>query len=286
MFNGKPDVDWLVRYGQIDVAADWQKVKRRMDARRVMPLRHVFTRVAAAAVALMVTVGAGVYLLRRPGQQADAAYNQIVVPAGQRAQMTLADGTSVWLNAGSSLRVPANFGAGRRQVRLEGEACFEVVTGGKTPFTVLTVGLEIRVYGTSFNVTSYPDDRYDEVALMRGSLGVAAAGGGGNELMLQPGQKIRYMRETSVFAGPVQADAETELAWRDGKLVFDDEPFGEIAKKLERRYGVTVRILDERYAQMRYRGAFRRETLEQAIQAIQFTAGYSYRIEDEVLTIY
>ena len=49
MFNGKPDIDWLVRYGQIDVAADWQKVKRRMDARRVMPLRHVFMRVAAAA---------------------------------------------------------------------------------------------------------------------------------------------------------------------------------------------------------------------------------------------
>ena len=297
------DVDFITQltmYGRIDTAADWQKVKRRlkmhesscrtMAVRRDFFGRYSFMKGVAAVIALLMIVGAVHYVFsgsrEKSLQQSEVIFNRIHVPAGQRSQMILADSTSVWLNSGSSLQVPVNFGTDRRQVQLEGEAFFEVSANKQKPFVVRTTGeLEVKVYGTSLNLTSYSNDRDDEVVLLSGSLAVAVPGSG-NEILLQPGQKIVYTRGERLFTGPMPADTEMEVAWRDGKLFFDNEPFGEIAKKLERRYGVTIRIFDKSIEQLRYRGAFRKESLEQAIQAIQFTAKYKYQIEDDIVTIF
>lgn len=288
-------VGQLTLYGKVDTAADWQIVKQRLrlyePARRMTPLRrnifrYSYPKAAAAVITALMIAGAAYYGLRHRGtEQSEAAYSRMFVPAGQQSQITLADGTSVWLNSDSRLHFPANFGSDCRMVELEGEAYFEV-TAGKKPFTVRTPGVEVKVYGTSFHVTSYPDDDSDEVALLGGSVSVSGLGSG-DEIALKPGQKISYLRDERLFTEPLQADRETETAWRDGKLVFDDVPFGKIAKKLERRYGVTIRIDDENIGQLRYRVTFRKESsLQQAIEAIQLTAGFRYKTEDNVVIIY
>jgi ferric-dicitrate binding protein FerR (iron transport regulator) len=293
-------MEQIVLYGKVDVVSDWQKLKRRLNMseslrRMRAPHRNLFGRYSfakalAAAVALLLVVGAALHIAGDWRKQASRqpetmAFNRIHVPAGQQSQIMLADGTSVWLNSGSSLQIPLDYGTKRRTLHLEGEGYFEVTACRKTPFVVRTANLDIRVHGTSFNVSAYPNDLTDEVALMSGSLTVANVDGA-NEILLKPGQKISYTHSERLFTDIMQADAETETAWRYGKLVFENAPFGEIAKKLERRYGVSIRICDKSIEQLRYRGVFRKESLEQAIRAIQLTAKYQYKIEDDTVVIY
>ena len=291
----------LTLYGKVDTENDWLKVKQRLNLdkpvpaqmKRMMPpvrRRNIFRKYPlsksfAAIVAVMIVLVGVFHVFTGSPKPSEKVYNQISVPAGQRSQILLADGTSVWLNSGSRLQFPANFESDCRMVKLEGEAYFEVTTGKKKPFTVQTLGLEVKVYGTSFNVTSYANELADEVALLSGAVKVAGLGSG-NEIALQPGQKIVYTRSEHLFTGPLNADMATETAWRDGKLVFDDLSIGEIAKKLERRYGVSIRIDDKNIEQLRFRGVFRNETLEQAMKAIQISAKFRYTIKDQEVIIY
>ena len=271
-----------------DASRAWQQVVEKtknqyLKQTRIIPL---YWRAVAVAAAIFLIAGA-LYLGLRDSkiEQGEAAYNIMYVPVGQRSQIALADGTSVWLNSGSRLQFPASFETDSRMVKLEGEAWFEVATDKNKPFVVQTLGLEVTVYGTSFNLTSYPNDAFDVVTLMSGSVSVASLGSG-KEIFLQPGQQISYLRNEHLFADPLLADRETETAWRDGRLVFDDMPLGELAKKLERRYGVTIRIEGENIEQLRFRGVFRRESLEQAIRALQLTAKFQYKIENDVVIVY
>ena len=295
----------LTQYGKIDTEHHWLMLKQRLHIneplparlKRMMPpvrRRNMFrkyspSKVYVAILAIMMVLGGMIHVFtgspKRTSQPTEMAYNQFLVPAGQRSQIQLADGTSVWLNSGSRLQFPVNFNSERRMVKLEGEAYFEVVTDKKKPFVVQTLGLEVKVHGTSFNVTSYANEAKDEVALLSGSVKVAGLGGS-NEIALQPGQKIVYTRSERLFTGPLNTDMATETAWRDGKLVFDDLSISEIAKKLERRYGVSIRIDSKNIEQLRFRGVFRNETLEQAMKAIQISAKFKYTIKDQEVIIY
>ena len=289
-------VGQLALYGKIDTKADWQIVKQQLQlyepARRIeLPRKHIFGRYAyskwvAAAVAILMIAGTLYYMApKHEAEQREMVFNQLEVPAGQRSQIVLADGTAVWLNSGSKLQFPAGFNSDCRLVKLEGEAYFEVTPDKKNPFIVQTLGLEGKVYGTSFNVTSYPNDVSDEVALLSGSVSVAGLGSD-QTIMLQSGRKISYVRDEHRFSSPMPANKETETAWLDGKLVFEDVTFGEIAKKLERRYGVTIRFDNKKIEQLRYRGVFRKESLEQALKAIQLTSKFKYKIGESIVFIY
>ena len=302
-------VGQLAMYSKIDTKADWQIVKQQLQlyepaqkiaypqlneptqrkewASRFVFGRYTYLKRVAAVIAILIISGAAYLSLHKRGMEArEVVFNRMEVPAGQRSQIVLADGTSVWLNSGSTLQFPAIFEGKSRLVKLEGEAYFKVTPDKKHPFIVRTLGLEVKVYGTSFNVTSYPNDDSDEVTLLSGSVGVSGLSSG-QEIMLQPGQKISFRRDEFLFSNLLQADLESETAWRDDKLVFNDAPFGEIAKKLERRYDVTIRFDDKTVEQLRYRGAFRKEsTLEQVIKAIQRTANFTYKIENDLIIIY
>ena len=295
----------LTQYGEVDTESDWLKVKQHLNLyepvpvrrKRMMPpvpRRNVFERYSFskswAAVFVVLLLLGGVYHVftgsnKQPAQPAEMAYHQILVPSGQRSQILLADGSAVWLNSGSRLLFPESFEKDSRTVKLEGEAYFEVTADKKKPFVVQTSGLEVKVYGTSFNVTSYPNEGTEEVTLLTGSVKVAGLDSN-HAMVLQPGQKMVYRRNGHLFTGPLNADVETETAWRDGKIVFDDMSIGEIARKLERRYGVTIRIENKNIENLRYRGVFRKESLEQALKAIQLTAQYKYTIKEDVVTIY
>jgi len=289
-------VGQLTLYNKIDVAADWQKVKKQLQSYkpeyRITPPRRTFfnryflSKVAAAVIAMLLITGAIYYgLQNRKITPRETVFHQMIVPSGQRSQMVLADGTSVWLNSGSRLTFPMDFDSDYRLVKLEGEAYFEVTADKEKPFIVQTLGLEVKVYGTSFNVMSYSNDPFDEVTLLNGLVSVSGIGSK-QEIVLQPGHKISCLRSEQRFSAPVTVVEEAAIAWREGKLVFDDLPFGEIAKKLERQYGVTIHITDKKIEQVHYRGVFRKETLEQAIKAIQLTSKFKYKIEENIVTIY
>lgn len=161
----------------------------------------------------------------------ETVWRTIEVPKKGHYKLVLSDGTQVWLNAASSLRFPLHFDEKNRIVHLEGEAFFEVTENKKKPFIVQSQNHSVRVLGTSFNVSAYPDE-HTQTTLLTGAVEVNTV----NRLMnLQPGMQSdafgdRLIRRT--------VDVESITAWKDNRFVFVKEPLTDIMKKLERWYDV------------------------------------------------
>ncbi|WP_163712821.1 FecR family protein [Mangrovibacterium lignilyticum] len=172
--------------------------------------------------------------------------NTVVVPYGKRTKITLSDQTSVWLNSGSKLVFPARFENQDREVYLEGEAMFEVTHDRRHPFHVLTNEVDVTVLGTVFNVSAYRDDSLTSTVLVEGSVELSYEGhsliGKSKELM-QPGTMASYDVSAKRMK---QQEVETELytSWRNGYLVFRQQPLPDILKKVSRYYNVNIKLDD------------------------------------------
>ena len=167
----------------------------------------------------------------------DTLMNTLRNPLGSRVvQVSLSDGTEVWLNAGSELSYPMRFGSGLREVKLKGEAYFEVEKGAlEQGFVVHTQQMEVQVLGTKFNVNAYGDEPYTKTTLLEGAVQVQMPGG---ELaLIHPGQQV-YQTQSGMQVQDV--DAPTYIAWKQGYFMFSRSSLRDIAKQLERWYQITV----------------------------------------------
>jgi ferric-dicitrate binding protein FerR (iron transport regulator) len=179
-----------------------------------------------------------VYELKAGEKELDTkeiSYNTIETPRGGQYQISLPDGTKVWLNAASSLSYPATF-AGQRQrmVQLTGEAYFEVAKDKQHPFTVKSTGQEIEVLGTHFNVNAYADEPAVKTALLEGSVKVSA---GTTTVVIRPGQQAS-LKNGSINVEEVNTNVMAD--WKAGKFRFKDEPLASILRKVSRWYDVEV----------------------------------------------
>lgn len=157
-------------------------------------------------------------------------------PNGGTYQIVLADGTEVWLNAGSTLTYPTKFATDKRQVTLEGEAFFSVSHHAHAPFTVLTDGQEINVLGTEFNISAYKGEVYSSTTLVTGSVQVRNITSG-EVVQLQPGsQSVINEGRTTVKT----ADLEVAVGWKNGVFLFNDTELREAMKQVARWYDVEV----------------------------------------------
>lgn len=182
--------------------------------------------------------------------------NTIIVPFGRRAQITLSDHSTIWLNSGSKLIYPARFAPGKREVYLEGEAIFEVSHNPKHPFLVITTDVEVEVLGTVFNVTSYKDDRTTSTILESGSVELTyksnALFSRSKEIMV-PGMLAVYdPQKGSVLQSKVNTKQYT--SWRDGYFVCEKQPLGGILKKISRYYNVSIQLNDQELAKLTFSG--------------------------------
>lgn len=170
-------------------------------------------------------------------------YNTLNVPKGRQFSIELSDGTQVHLNAESSIKYPVTFlSKEQRQVFLTGEAFFEVAHDPNVPFIVNTQQLDVKVYGTTFNIANYPEDEWTEVVLLEGSVSLMDEGSVGvarDEVFLEPGFKGNFNKiERKITKEKVNTSIYT--SWRNGNLIFRDIPFENIIEKLERHYNVTI----------------------------------------------
>ncbi|SCD19886.1 putative membrane protein [Proteiniphilum saccharofermentans] len=161
-------------------------------------------------------------------------YNQLYVPYGKRASLTLADGTSLWVNAGTTVIYPAVFPDHKREIYVDGEVYAEVQRDEARPFLVKTDKLEICVLGTSFNVSAYKEDTQRKVVLVNGSVDVRL---NGKNTRLSPNQLYTYNGQVSSVE---TVDVEVFTSWRDGIYIFRDEPIESILQQLSRYYNVTM----------------------------------------------
>ena len=214
-------------------------------------------------------------------------YNVLKVPYGKRFDIFLSDGTHVFLNAGSSLKYPVNFPEGKlHRVFLEGEAYFDVVHDS-TPFLVNAQELDIKVYGTKFNVTNYASDNDIDVVLVDGSVGLKTRNGASEDLVkLSPGFKGGF-NKTNKKLSKEKVDTTIYTAWMDGKLIFNNTPFKYILKRLERQYNVVIINNNETLGEEAFNATFKtkKETLEQIFEYFKKIHDINYKVFNNKIII-
>lgn len=256
------------------------KKERTAVVARILPALRWSARVAA-----VIVVAISCALLLKEYYYGKAAQMQMVaVPAGQRAQITLADGTKVWLNAQSTLSYSPQFGRSDRDVELDGEAYFEVAKNEDIPFNVNTETNQVRVVGTHFNVCAYRGTNEFTTTLLEGVVDIYARGGehpltrlGVNEAFITRDGKYRKERFTDF----------DYLRWKDGLYCFDDAPFNLLLGKLEKYYKVKIIVQNPEVLNYRCTGKFKdQDGVEHVLKVIQKDNPFTYSMSAEKDSIF
>lgn len=217
-------------------------------------------------------------------QQEAGAMQTIYVPAGQRINMTLPDGTNVWLNARTKLQYPAVFAKEKRQVVLDGEAYFDVAKNKKQPFIVETNKCNLEVVGTKFNVEAHADREDFEATLMEGSVRVLSVADPNEQLTLMPDSKA-YLKDGKLMVAHV--DDYNPYRWKEGLICFKNESFTSIMKEFEKYYGVNIQIKQNKVVKYFFTGKFRQtDGIDYALRVLQRDIKFAYTRDDENQMIY
>lgn len=270
----------------IDVKQALEKVKGRMvippvmkvdmkiedAARRKTRFIYYFQRIAAILI-LPVLIALGVYISKSYQQQPLIAFNEVVAPYGMVSNLTLPDGSKVWLNGGSSLKYPTVFAEKTREVQMSGEAYFEVHADKEHPFTVNTGTLKVTATGTAFNVSSLAKSKEETVTLIKGKVSVA------NDKVVKqllPGQQLNYEKGTAEMK-VMDIDPFQYISWKDGILAFRDDPLEVIFRRLEQTYNVRFILKDSSINKYTYRATFKEETLNDILNYMEMSIPITFR---------
>lgn len=216
-------------------------------------------------------------------------YNTLEVPYGKTFDVILADGTHVYLNAGTTLRYPTAFmKGGDRIVHLQGEAFFDVAKDEDHPFVVNANGINVKVLGTKFNVANYSENPNINTVLVEGSVALYMSkemtGESSKPLTLKPGHKAEWDRDSNQIE--VQSvDTSLYTSWIHGKLVFRNTTFREIRKTLERKYNVTIKNSNEDLDSQPYDATFDIESIEEVLESFNKSYSIEYTIMDNEVLI-
>lgn len=235
---------------------------------------------AAAMFALVFTCG---YWFNQSHQELYANIQTITVPAGQRAHIALADGTSVWLNSKSTLKYASNFGEKGRDVELDGEAYFEVSHNKEIPFYVHTKKNKIRVVGTTFNVCAYTGSEEFDTYLIEGIVDIFK---GQSEEKLTRLEKDQYLSITQNDIQKGIIKSKDFLRWREGIYCFDDVAFADLLKRLELYYDMKIVISNPKILDYKCTGKFKQQDgIEHVLKVIQKDHYFQYSFNKDRDTI-
>lgn len=246
---------------------------------------HAFRRkldwfIRAAAIFLIPLLSIlSAYLLNDKMQDTINECKEMIVQVekGQKADLTLPDGTKIKLNSESTLTYDQYFGKEIRNVKLSGEAYFEVAKDSTKPFIVHTDLLDIEVLGTSFNVYSYEKENQIEMTLISGRIKVDTHTNPAHTVYLKPNEKVSF-NKTSGHLVVEKTDNRFETAWLRGALVFRSEPIKHVISKLERRYGVTIHLSDPTIENDLFTGSFDSDNIVDVMKMLRTHYAFTYKI--------
>jgi transmembrane sensor len=267
-------------------------------------------RFAAAVLIGIIAISCLTYIVYHNNlKSTDALITNIeaIAPPSQKSQLILSDGTKVWLNSGTKLKYSSNYGIQNREVFLEGEAYFQVVKNPAKPFIVHASSIIVKALGTSFNVKCYASDTTIETTLVEGRVQVFKTKEGmekPSKVFLNPNEKAVFTKRneeifidryetnkspeklTSKSLVNVNKTVQSDISWTEQRLVFENETFEDLTKRLERWYNINIHISDEKLKSNRYTGKFvNNESIEQVLQIIAKTTPMHYSIKDDNITI-
>jgi len=262
---------------EIDVDTAYLSVKSRLREKRlVIRLYRQINRYAAILLLPLLLIAT--WSLIDKFSQADTAnYSQSVqevyCPIGTRSQVQLPDGTEIWLNAGTTIKYNLPFSSANRTIELNGEAFLDVAKLDNSEFKIYSNNVEVVVLGTQFNFRAYDLDDRVEVSLVEGRIDLNITDDNQNvrQAKLKQGDHLSYNKVENTTE-LVNQNLNNFIAWREGLLVFDDASLLEVAKELERWYGVDVEIADESLLSYRYTTTFENESIQQVLDLLELSS--------------
>ncbi|MCR8668945.1 FecR domain-containing protein [Aestuariibaculum sp. M13] len=208
-------------------------------------------------------------------------YNTLSTPVGGQYNVVLADGTKVYLNAVSSIKYPTQFNEGKRIVELEGEAYFEVAKDKTKPFMVKSGNQTIQVLGTHFNVQAYTNESFIKTTLLEGSVAVSYKD---QKTILKPGQQAKVTENSSAILVN-DVDAESAVAWKDGRFKFDNADLKTVMNQLERWYDIQVEYKGD-IPDLKFNGGtFMNKNLSEVLKVLELS-NIKFEIKGSTIIVY
>lgn len=270
-----------------DVDRAFERFRNRTKVKSTRYFRIPSVWYKVAVILLLIVVSVTSYW--QGGVRMESRFADMVVeaPLGSKTKLVLPDGTLVWLNAGSKITYSQGFGVNDRHLRFYGEGYFEVTKNKQLPFNVETEDLKVTVLGTKFNFRDYPEDEEAVVDLLEGKLSLENYIKEMDMKYLAPAEKMVLNKSTGeMIISPANLDHTKE--WTHNILMFDEDLLPDIAKELERSYGVTIRIMDDSLKDARFYGYFNRRenTIQNILDMMTSTERLNYRIEKDTILLY
>jgi transmembrane sensor len=207
----------------------------------------------------------------------EVTYNVLRTPRGGQYQITLPDGTAVWLNAGSSISYPTAFTGKERNVSITGEAYFEVARGENQPFIVNVNHMQVLVLGTHFNINAYADESTINTTLLEGAVLVSPGGNVGK--LLLPGRQARVSASGDKLEEVRRVDVNSTVAWKNGYFSFDDADIPTVMRQLSRWYNIEVRYNDK-VPEGTFTGEIGRSLTQEQLLKVLSQARINFKVED------
>lgn len=286
------EADQLVRREKdFDPDQAWARLESEMNEKGSHPGRFArlkqLSRIAAVFVLTLLIGGTGHYFIQKLTRTSftSSGIVEYTAPYGSKTSLKLADGSFVWLNAGTTLKYDQGFGSNNRDIALSGEAYFEVAKNRQLPFMVKAGEVSVKALGTKFNVKAYPDEKTIETILLEGAVKVQShTPGEKRSMMLKPHQKAIFYDDCDDFAisGINNTD---EVSWVTDKWIIKNTRLENLAKLLERRYNIDFKFDDERIKDYEFGCTIKDETIEQILTAITYSAPIKYRIINNQVTL-
>jgi len=244
--------------------------------------RSFATRKVLIPLFVILAIGAGFYFQATMSANSSRPWVTSESPKGQKSLIALADGSRVFLNSASSISYPETFDPTTREVKLIGEAFFEIARDEKKPFIVRSGDVVTRVLGTSFNIEAFEGES-TRITVATGKVQVEvrpdSASNHPNRVKLIPGEQVVYHNKQVLISRSV--DMEQVLAWKNQTLYFDNTTLEEVAEDLERWYNATIEFDNERIKNCRINGQYKEMDLRSVLESIRYMYPVTYKFSDQ-----
>ena len=250
---------------QSSACRSWQRITRYFNNKKVKLYLNITK--YAAIVILAFGIGTLLQVNWKPAPEILPVYTEVFVPLGQMSELTLSDGTHVWLNSGTTLRYANNFGEETRQVELSGEAFFKVKKD-EIPFRVQIKNNQVEVLGTTFAAVAYPDEDFSQVTLVEGTVQLNDSKG---RILKQiyPNQQVTLPDNSQQKIKTAEVNTTFYESWIKGEIKFDDERLADVARRMERWYNVEIRFASKEAANVKFTGTvLKNKPIDQSMKAI------------------
>lgn len=256
----------------------YQRIKKNEFNKSQNPARKIvrfYMKTAAVMLIPLIIAGGLLYInIRHSAPRiAESVKSTIYAPLGSRISFTLPDGTTGMLNSGSSISYSFPF-RDERQIELSGEGWFEVKHDAKHPFIISALNSTIRVLGTSFNLSAYPDEKYLEIVLTKGEVEFYNKDSK-EKIVLMPSERL-ILRNGNLSKSVI--DTSRYNAWTEGKLVFRGDSMGEVARRIARWYNVDIELVGKQLESYSFRGTFQDDKIEDILKFLAMTSPINFKI--------